>query len=172
MGEETQQVIHIRYAGFWIRFLAKIVDLIIVSLCVMLLVGAEDALMTHMYPRYIDRMAPTPFLIELVLYILALFLLPLSYFAFMEISPLQATIGKWIFRLRVTDLQGNKIKLWQALVRHFLQYLGAAILYADYFVIPFRDKKQSLHDIVAQTVVVRKSTRTRVLNTPSFTKSN
>jgi uncharacterized RDD family membrane protein YckC len=55
----------------------------------------------------------------------------------------------------VTDLAGNRISFGRATVRYFAQYLSVLTLGVGYFIQPFTEKRQALHDMVAGTVVVR-----------------
>lgn len=75
------------------------------------------------------------------------------YSAIMESSVWQATIGKKIFGIRVTDMSGNRIGLGRATVRHFSKYLSSVICLMGFIMAAFTEKKQGLHDILASTLV-------------------
>ena len=77
------------------------------------------------------------------------------YSALQESSEAQATIGKKMMHIRVTDLDGNRISFGRASGRHFGKILSACILLIGYIMAAFTEKKQALHDIMAGTLVVR-----------------
>jgi len=77
------------------------------------------------------------------------------YEAFMESSSYQATLGKMIFGMKVTDLHGNRISFARATGRHFARWLSALILFIGYIMVGFTERKQGLHDLLAGTLVQR-----------------
>src|SRR6266849_153843 len=77
------------------------------------------------------------------------------YEAFMESSSYQATLGKMIFGMKVTDLNGNRISFERATGRHFAKWLSAMILGIGYIMVGFTERKQGLHDLIAGTLVRR-----------------
>jgi uncharacterized RDD family membrane protein YckC len=77
------------------------------------------------------------------------------YEAAMESSSKQATLGKMVLGMRVTDLQGNRISFARATVRHFSKYISAMIIFIGYIMAGFTDRKQALHDMIAGTLVRR-----------------
>ena len=76
------------------------------------------------------------------------------YEAFMESSSYQATLGKMIFGMKVTDLNGNRISFERATGRHFAKILSS-ILGIGYIMVGFTERKQGLHDLLAGTLVLR-----------------
>jgi uncharacterized RDD family membrane protein YckC len=78
------------------------------------------------------------------------------YEAFMESSSYQATLGKMIFGMKVTDLNGNRISFERATGRHFAKWLSAMIFCIGYIMVGFTERKQGLHDLLAGTLVLRK----------------
>ena len=77
------------------------------------------------------------------------------YEAFMESSSYQATLGKMIFGMKVTDLNGNRISFERATGRHFAKWLSTMILGIGYIMVGFTERKQGLHDLLAGTLVRR-----------------
>ncbi|MGA9497765.1 MAG: RDD family protein, partial [Terriglobales bacterium] len=77
------------------------------------------------------------------------------YEAFMESSSYQATLGKMIFGMKVTDLYGNRISFGRATGRHFAKWLSGMILGIGYIMVAFTERKQGLHDLLAGTLVRR-----------------
>jgi uncharacterized RDD family membrane protein YckC len=75
------------------------------------------------------------------------------YEAVMESSAKQATLGKMIFGLQVTDLYGRRISFARATGRHFAKYLSSLILFFGYIMAGLSERKQALHDHLAGTLV-------------------
>ena len=79
------------------------------------------------------------------------------YFAGFESSPLQSTLSGRVLGLRVTDLAGEPISFNRATVRHFAMYLSAVTPFAiGYFMAFWTKRRQTLHDYVSSTLVLRK----------------
>lgn len=78
------------------------------------------------------------------------------YFAGFESSPAQTTLpGRWL-GTRVTDLDGRPLTFGRATIRHFAMYLSAATPFAVGYLMAFWTKRrQTLHDWIARTVVVK-----------------
>ena len=77
------------------------------------------------------------------------------YFALQESSRFQATLGKRALKIVVTDLQGGRIGFPRASGRYFAKLLSTLSLGIDYLMAAFTARKQALHDLVADTLVVR-----------------
>jgi uncharacterized RDD family membrane protein YckC len=79
------------------------------------------------------------------------------YFAWMESSETQGTLGKMALALIVTDMQGNRISFGRASGRFFAKIItGMVPLAIGYIMAGFTEKKQALHDIIASCLVMRK----------------
>jgi uncharacterized RDD family membrane protein YckC len=76
------------------------------------------------------------------------------YFAVQESGADQATIGKKLLGLKVTDIYGDRISFGKATGRYFSKIISALILLIGYIMAAFTDKKQALHDMIAGTLVV------------------
>ncbi|HUZ84758.1 MAG TPA: RDD family protein [Gaiellales bacterium] len=124
-----------RYGGFWIRAAAILIDAILLSI-VIVIVGALAGLSTA-------ARAPLGFVVEWV------------YFAGLESSSLQATLGKKALGLRVTDVAGNRISFGRASARYFAKILSALTIFVGYIMAGFTDRKRALHDMIAGTLVER-----------------
>jgi uncharacterized RDD family membrane protein YckC len=77
------------------------------------------------------------------------------YYALMESSKHQATLGKIALGLIVTDVNGQKISFGRASGRYFGKILSYIIMYVGFIMAAFTDKKQALHDMLAGTLVVK-----------------
>jgi uncharacterized RDD family membrane protein YckC len=70
-----------------------------------------------------------------------------------ECSALQATPGKYLMDMKITDLDGGRITFKAAIIRYFVRFVSGALLCLGYFVYFFTEKHQTLHDLAAETVV-------------------
>jgi len=75
----------------------------------------------------------------------------------MESSSKQATFGKLILGLVVTDSAYQRISFGKASGRHFGKLLAGAILGIGFLMVGITDRKQGLHDLMAGTLVIRKA---------------
>ena len=148
------------YAGFWLRFVAFIIDAVVlafVGTIVTLPFGATvglHALLKGGGFRSPEDLAP---LLGLLLK-LALIRLILNwlYFALLESSEWRATLGKKALGLEVTDLSGDRIDFGRASGRFFGKILSALILWIGFIMAGITEKKQALHDMLAGCLVIRK----------------
>src|SRR5262249_20754024 len=83
-------------------------------------------------------------------------LVALLYSTILESSSLQATIGKLAVGIKVTDLRGERIGFGQALGRALAHLISNFTFFIGYVVCGFTPKRQTLHDLIAGTLVVRK----------------
>jgi len=142
------------YGGFWLRVVAYIIDAIVTSVVAGVLgmmmgagigVGMGSAGSTE---SDIVQAA------EAVGNLLGL-LIGWLYFAILESSPWQATLGKKALGLVVTDQLGQRIGFGRATGRYFAKILSALILLIGFIMVAFTERKQGLHDLIAGTFVVR-----------------
>ena len=127
------------YAGFWIRFCAGMLDLLILFIPVSII-------------DLIGREILGPIGTALILIIL-LWL----YYALLESSHHQASLGKKLFKLKVTDFDGKKISFGKASGRFFASLISGIILNIGFIMIAFTKKKQGLHDLMTNTIVQKVS---------------
>ena len=80
----------------------------------------------------------------------------LAYYAILESSSRQATFGKQAAGLIVTDLDGHRINILQALGRYLVRLISYGIFFLGLFLMFFTERRQCLHDIVTGTVVVKR----------------
>lgn len=77
------------------------------------------------------------------------------YYALMESSSYQGTLGKRALGLKVTDLGRARITFGSATIRYFSKILSALMLHIGFIMAAFTEKKQALHDIIASCLVIR-----------------
>jgi len=78
------------------------------------------------------------------------------YSTAMESSRHQGTLGKMAMGIKVTDMDGNRISFARSNGRFFGKWVSGAIMNIGYLMAAFTEKKQALHDILANCLVVRK----------------
>lgn len=150
----------VKYAGFWLRFVAFIIDAIVLGFIGFLITipfAASLGLGGMMHGR--PPMNPgdwVPLTGFVGRFFLIRFVINWLYYALFESSSWQATLGKKALGLQVTDLQGRRINFGRATGRFFAKILSTIILFIGFFMIGFTAKKQGLHDILAGTLVLRK----------------
>jgi uncharacterized RDD family membrane protein YckC len=76
------------------------------------------------------------------------------YAPVLEASQIRATLGKHLMGIQVADLSGRRISLRAAVIRNLLKIVSSAIVFLGFFVALFTKRKQTLHDMLADTVVV------------------
>jgi uncharacterized RDD family membrane protein YckC len=142
------------YAGFWLRFVAWIIDVLILSAVGLIFLVPLVPLLFRHEPFEGPTMWPlTPaFLWFWPLNLVGVWL----YFALFESSSWQATPGKRVLGLLVTDMEGRPISFARATGRYFGKILSGAILMIGYIMAGFTTKKQALHDILAGCLVLRR----------------
>ena len=87
-------------------------------------------------------------------YMVVLLVLNIVYYATFQSSHWQATIGKKLMRIKLETLDGNRVGFAKASLRQFIMISLSGILYIGYIMMFFNEKKQTLHDLAAKTVVV------------------
>jgi len=75
----------------------------------------------------------------------------------MESSKFSGTLGKMAIGIKVTDMEGNRISFARATGRYFARIVTNLTMLIGYIMAGFTEKKQALHDILANCLVVRKS---------------
>ncbi|MCT8137368.1 RDD family protein [Anaerobacillus sp. CMMVII] len=135
-----------RYAGFWMRFWAYLLDLVVVA--------------------SINRILIAPFLVfaniqGIEIGFISLEMLIMSIVTFLYFLVLTKnwgqTIGKRVFGLKVISNTAQPLT-WSAVL--FREVIGRYILqaftltYILYIIVPFQKKKQGLHDMIGDTYVV------------------
>lgn len=140
-----------RYGGFWMRVLASILDSILLGAAFVPLgfLFAAPMMTGDWHPGMPAGVlgfgvGPLWYGVKLV------------YHAAMESSSHQATIGKLICGLRVTDMNGRRLSFPHAAGRYLAKLLSTMTLGIGYIMVAFTQRKQGLHDMVAGTLVMKR----------------
>lgn len=85
--------------------------------------------------------------------LVTLILIPWLYYAILESSKNQATMGKMAARAVVTDLHGRRITFARASLRHFSKIISLVLFFSGFFAIAYTRHSQGFHDIIAACLV-------------------
>ena len=119
------------YAGFWQRFLAGVIDLIILIVIEVILI-----------------------FIPIIGWILSLFVTWL-YFAIQHSSTKQATFGMRALDIKIADENHGKIGFWRATGNFYLTVISAFIVFIGFFMIAFTSRKQGFHNLISRTLCIK-----------------
>lgn len=138
----------VRYAGFWRRVVASLVDGFLVGAVAkaFLMILAAPVAITNANQAWAEQLAANKWA----------FLIALLYHAAMESSSYQATLGKMIMGIKVTDLNGNRLTVLRAAGRQAAKFLSGIIFGIGFLMAAFTKRKQALHDMIAGALVVMK----------------
>ena len=162
LNSENQKPV--RYAGFWLRFVAYIIDDLILCFVGFFIslpfIGSIifNAFQIADAGNYDDRMffGIAGIVGAVFLWIIASIVVGWLYFSLMEASKHQGTLGKMALGLKVTDMDGNQISFGRASGRYFGKIISGMIFMIGYILAGLTEKKQALHDIIANCLVIRK----------------
>ncbi|MEO7052683.1 MAG: RDD family protein [Rhodanobacter sp.] len=151
-------------AGFWKRLAAYIIDAIILyvpNLLIMKAMGGDAAqetlkqavlaapgdphTMLAAYQQFYSTMGSAMLITAVLAWL---------YFALLESSSWQATLGKLALGIRVTDLEGRRISFPHALGRYLAKFLSWLTLCIGFMMAGWTRRKQALHDKLAKTLVL------------------
>lgn len=150
------------YAGFWKRLAAFIIDQILLTIVctpvvvvILVIMGVGVASMGDPEALSDELASGIGALAQLAMNGVCLVIYWI-YYALMESSGMQGTLGKMILGIQVTDANGNKLTFLRATGRFFSRILSHITCCLGYLTVFFTDKQQALHDMVASTLVVNK----------------
>ena len=115
-----------RYAGFWWRVLAGLIDNIILAII--------SVALSFMGVPFIG------------------FFIYWLYFVILQSSEKRSTLGMRVCDIKIHDEHFNKLGFWRLTGRYFATGLSGIILLIGFFMIAFTKRKQGLHDLVARTI--------------------
>lgn len=158
-------VLRSEYAGFWLRFLAFLIDNVVMGIGFVLILipliflTGLGGFLSQIHPDEELNDAGIFMLIGLI-FLAATVSLVLTwlYHALMESSEWQATFGKRALGLVVTDMAGQRISFMRSTGRHFGKLITNLVpAFIGYIMAGFTEKKQALHDVLAGCLVMRRS---------------
>jgi uncharacterized RDD family membrane protein YckC len=144
------------YGGFWRRAAGLLIDVVLLLLgffvfLVVISIFLGIALASSGQQLTDQSIVGT----SLAIYAIC-FVLFWLYFAGLESSPWQATVGKRVIGVIVTDGKGRRIGFGRATGRYFGKIVSAIPVFAGFWMVPMMERKQALHDLMAGTLVVRR----------------
>lgn len=137
----------VKYAGFWIRYIASSIDGLILTLAV------------NALPLILGFIFGNIFII-LILRVIGLLFVPI-YFIIMTYKQ-QATIGKKLANLMVISDKAENLSLGQVILRETIGRIVSSIFFIGYIMVGFTQRKQGLHDKIAKTTVIYKDPNKKV----------
>ncbi|MGH7113792.1 MAG: RDD family protein [Stellaceae bacterium] len=146
-----------RFAGFWWRVLAYIIDAFILTI-VGAVVGGILGFVIAGGGGSLDDVRGIVGILSFVWYWL--------YFALFESSSLRGTPGKRACGLIVTRDDGYRISFGRATGRYFAQFLSALILCVGFLMAGWTRRKQALHDLICDTLVLKELDRQARITPP------
>jgi uncharacterized RDD family membrane protein YckC len=142
-----------RYAGFWIRVSANVLDLLWIGAVNTGVLMAVTALVQARYGPGVGAVSAR--ISEIAVQIGALW--PAIAIIWMWIAA-GTTFGKWICGLRIVDEPtGGRPSAWQCIGRYFMAGIAIGLAGIGYFWIAIDPRKQGWHDKVVRTLVVHRS---------------
>ncbi|MEH7122808.1 RDD family protein [Bacillus sp. JJ1503] len=142
-SDQIGQLAPLRFAGFWMRFWAYLLDLIVI--------GSIDRILINPIFRALDIPLTefnifAPITIATAVTFYAYFVLMTRFF--------NQTLGKMAFGLKVVDLKGQKLTWGTIIFREWIGRFISATIMIGYVVVAFLPKKQGLHDLFSDTTVI------------------
>jgi uncharacterized RDD family membrane protein YckC len=156
-----------RYAGFWLRFVAFIIDWFALSLAGAIIAVPIILAILALGVGMSGIESPWEFLEQgkmmmvggiiglIILMIMFSIVLHWLYYALMESSRFGGTLGKMALGLRVVDLEGNRISFGRASGRYFSRIITNMTMLIGYIIAGLTERKQALHDLIAGCLVIR-----------------
>tara|TARA_Y100001970_G_scaffold97425_1_gene122632 strand:- start:242 stop:754 length:513 start_codon:yes stop_codon:yes gene_type:complete len=137
--EYSELIENQKYAGFWNRFLAGVIDtivLIVISLLIYAILFFT-----------INNTETIPIIEEGISPIISFF-----YFILFQSSSKQGTPGMIVMKIKIYDEQFNRVGVWRLILRYFTTIWSTLFLLIGFFMIGWTKRKQGFHDIVARTI--------------------
>ena len=162
------------YASFTRRALARLIDLsVVLTPCVglFLLNWAANfpvrytSLFNWVLPESATMFMTTDFPGVFAIFISIKLFIAFPYFALSESSRWQGTLGKHLLGIKVTTLEGERLSFGRATGRYFLKAVSSLEFMLGYL-ISFSDQRQTWHDYISRTLVLRENISPAVYKLP------
>ena len=147
------------YAGFWKRVAANFIDAFVtaaltyaIQIPIMLVFGVGMAGLGSGEDPFASG---TGIAMLGLIYVISIGI-PLLYFSWMHSSAHQASLGKMAVGIKVVRTDGQRITFWRAFGRYWALVLSGLALLIGYIMAAFTERKQALHDMICDTLVVDK----------------
>ena len=132
------------YAGFWVRFVAYLIDMIVIYSIASLLNTLSFGLLNKQLDFPILGEESLSYVIVMFTYFIAM-----TYF-------FSQTLGRMIMKIKVETNKGDKLSISDVVYRELIgRLLTIFLVYIPYIAVAFTNKRKGLHDYIADTVVVK-----------------
>lgn len=139
---EKQTGIHNVYAGFWVRFWAYLLDLLIIA--------SLNRIVVNPFVKMFD-LSQTSFI---SFHAVATSVVFFAYFALMT-KYFNQTLGKMVIGIKVTSAYGLKLSWGTVIFREVVgRFISKSLFGLVYVWVAFSPTKQGVHDFFADTWVV------------------
>jgi uncharacterized RDD family membrane protein YckC len=155
----TPSTLQGQYAGFISRFLAYMVDLLLVIAAITILGVTVDIILRFFrLDDLIDQLLASNNFAEDLLRLLAFLgsvaFISFSYFVVIWTVTAGQSVGKVLFGVRIVPMDGSKMTFWRSILRYFAFLFSAAILFIGLLWVLVSDSRQGWHDKFAKTCVI------------------
>ena len=145
--ETKKGTVEKEFAGFWIRFLAYIIDYIIILIGAVIILFVIWTIFPEINSFSNEELEGLGTFIGFLVF---------AFYFWIGTSVHQTTIGKRVLKLKVISSDENKVSWGKGFMREILgKFLSSLLLGIGYLMIAFTKEKQGLHDIIAGTYVVK-----------------
>ncbi|WP_027964721.1 RDD family protein [Halalkalibacillus halophilus] len=144
-------------AGFWIRFIALIVDgiaILTLSWVVAVLIGDEQYFQNLQTTETVTSAAEAIGSITYIVIFIILF----------TASQLKGSPGKLLLRIEVLDRDMNKISILRSIARYFSQTISTVIFFIGFMMAGWNKEKKALHDMICNTRVVYREKNKKIMD--------
>ncbi|PWS29831.1 RDD family protein [Pedobacter paludis] len=145
LGFSFQKTAPQYFAAFDQRLLASVIDHFLIFGIYILLILISFIFIEGKDQRIMAFLIPFP----------SIFIVKLIYGIFAESSEKQATIGKRLIGIKVSDLEGSRISFGVSAIRNFSKILSVLPIFFGYLYSFLNKKHQCWHDIAANTLVIK-----------------
>jgi uncharacterized RDD family membrane protein YckC len=145
LGFSFQQTAPQYFASFDQRLLAMVIDYFVVTCAYVVLILLVFVVVEEKTQRMLIALGGIPLI----------YLAKFFYSSIAEASLKQATIGKKLLNIRVTDLMGNRISTSHGFGRNAAKLISAAPFFFGYLYAFLNKKQQAFHDLMANTLVIK-----------------
>lgn len=144
-----------RYAGFWIRFAARLLDGIVLGIAGIPLNVLQSSMLGQPMFSLETPEIDLRYILIVIGFTLLSVVMAVTYEVFF-ICRYAATPGKMVLGLRILRSDGAPVSFWRAVGRYFAAWLSMLTLYIGFIMAAFDDQKRTLHDHICDTRVVYK----------------
>ena len=151
---ETETSLRPKNAGFWERFVAFLIDIFVLLFFCGGVVQIYTPIIQDLIGQTGVEAQDLNVIVSLGVFAQNLIVVFLYYTVFVS-SDLQGTLGKYVVGLKITDIEGEKITFFRAMVRFFANIFSLGLFFIGCLMVLWTSRKQALHDKVARTLVIK-----------------